>query len=202
MPETTTRIDELEKEILEKKKELAELRRAQPREDVKDYTFQTANGDVKLSDLFDGRPDLLIIHNMGQACRYCMLWADGFNGVLPHLENRTAVVMVNPDPSNNNKSLRRIGVGITRSCAMRLANSARRWECTAKRKDRSGRVRQVSHAAPMDRSNESQARPSVKAMTSARRGTFSTSSPMAGTSGSLSIGMCEILDSGFWILDS
>jgi len=98
MPETTIRIDELEKEILEKKKELAELRRAQPREDVKDYTFQTANGDVKLSDLFDGRPDLLIIHNMGQACCYCMLWADGLNGVLPHLENRTAVVMVNPDP--------------------------------------------------------------------------------------------------------
>ena len=98
MPETTIRIDELEKEILEKKKELAELRRAQPREDVMDYSFQTANGDVKLSELFDGRPDLLIIHNMGQACRYCMLWADGFNGVLPHLENRTAVVMVNPDP--------------------------------------------------------------------------------------------------------
>src|SRR5437870_4835284 len=99
MPEATaSKIEELEKEILDKKKELAELRRAQPREAVKDYSFETASGPVKLSDLFDGRPDLLIIHNMGQACPYCMLWADGFNGVLPHLENRTAVVMVNPDP--------------------------------------------------------------------------------------------------------
>jgi predicted dithiol-disulfide oxidoreductase (DUF899 family) len=99
MPEaTTTRIDELEKEILDKKKELAELRRAQPREVVKDYTFETSQGEVRLSELFEGRQDLLVIHNMGQACRYCMLWADGFNGVLPHLENRTAVVMVNPDP--------------------------------------------------------------------------------------------------------
>ncbi len=95
---TTTRIEELEKELLEKKKELAELRRSQPREAVKDYEFETAAGPVKLSELFGDRPDLLIIHNMGQACRYCMLWADGFNGVLPHLENRTAVVMVNPDP--------------------------------------------------------------------------------------------------------
>ena len=99
MPEaTTTRIVELEKEILEKKKELAELRRAEPRQAVQDYAFETPTGSVKLSELFEGRTDLLVIHNMGQACRYCMLWADGFNGVLPHLENRTAVVMVNPDP--------------------------------------------------------------------------------------------------------
>lgn len=99
MPEATvSRIDELQKEIELKKKELAELRRAQPRETVKDFSFETAAGPVKLSELFDGRLDLLVIHNMGQACRYCMLWADGLNGVLPHLENRTAVVMVNPDP--------------------------------------------------------------------------------------------------------
>jgi predicted dithiol-disulfide oxidoreductase (DUF899 family) len=99
MPEATaSRIEELEKEILDKKKELAELRRAQPRKAVKDFVFETAAGPVKLSELFNGRPDLLVIHNMGQACRYCMLWADGFNGVLPHLEDRTAVVMVNPDP--------------------------------------------------------------------------------------------------------
>ena len=95
---TASRIDELEKEILEKKKELAELKRAQPREAVKDFSFESSNGPVRLSDLFDGGSDLLIIHNMGQACRYCTLWADGFMGALPHLENRTAVVMVTPDP--------------------------------------------------------------------------------------------------------
>ena len=95
---TKSRIEELEKEILDKKKELAELRRAQPRESVKDFSFETKSGPVNLSELFEGRPDLLIIHNMGQACRHCMLWADGFNGVLPHLQNRTSVVMVNGDP--------------------------------------------------------------------------------------------------------
>lgn len=98
MSTATATIEELEKELLEKKKQLAELRRSQPREHVKDYEFESSSGNVKLSELFDGRPDLLVIHNMGQACRYCMLWADGLNGVLPHLQDRTAVVMVNPDP--------------------------------------------------------------------------------------------------------
>jgi predicted dithiol-disulfide oxidoreductase (DUF899 family) len=98
MEATLPQIEELEKEILEKKKQLAELRRAQPRQAVKDYVFESPSGSVKLSELFRDRNDLLVIHNMGQACGYCMLWADGFNGVLNHLENRTAVVMVNPDP--------------------------------------------------------------------------------------------------------
>lgn len=99
MVETQTlTIEELEKDIDAKKKQLAELRRAQPRAAVQDFTFDSPQGAVRLSELFDGRKDLLIIHNMGEACRYCMLWADGLNGVLPHLQNRTAVVMVNPDP--------------------------------------------------------------------------------------------------------
>ncbi|MEA2551940.1 MAG: hypothetical protein QOJ65_116 [Fimbriimonadaceae bacterium] len=96
--ETKTEIEKLQEEIEQKKKQLAELRRAQPAQPVEDYTFDTPHGEVRLSELFNGRTDLLIIHNMGESCRYCMLWADGLNGVLPHLENRTSVVMVNPDP--------------------------------------------------------------------------------------------------------
>jgi predicted dithiol-disulfide oxidoreductase (DUF899 family) len=34
---------------------------------------------------------------MGQACRYCTLWADGFNGLLPHLESAISVVLVSKD---------------------------------------------------------------------------------------------------------
>ena len=40
---------------------------------------------------------MLVIHNMGQSCRYCRLWADGFNGLLPHLEANLAVVLASPD---------------------------------------------------------------------------------------------------------
>jgi predicted dithiol-disulfide oxidoreductase (DUF899 family) len=34
---------------------------------------------------------------MGTGCRNCTMWADGFNGVLPHLEDRAAFVVSSPD---------------------------------------------------------------------------------------------------------
>ncbi len=95
--ELNAEISRLEKEIDARKKELAELRRKVPPQDVTDYTFATPAGDVRLSELFAGKPDLLVVHNMGRKCPYCTLWADGFNGVLPHLENRTAFVVSSPD---------------------------------------------------------------------------------------------------------
>lgn len=53
---------------------------------------------VPLAELFGDKQDLVVIHNMGKGCRMCTLWADGFNGLLPHLESRTAVVLMNMDP--------------------------------------------------------------------------------------------------------
>jgi hypothetical protein len=41
--------------------------------------------------------DLILVHNMGQSCRYCTMWADGFNGIHPHLANRAAFALVWPD---------------------------------------------------------------------------------------------------------
>lgn len=38
-----------------------------------------------------------MIHNMGVSCVYCTLWADEFNGVLPHLLDRAAFVVISPD---------------------------------------------------------------------------------------------------------
>lgn len=88
----------LELEIMEKAQQLAALRQAEADVDVEDYSFQAADGDVKLSGLFGQHEDLLLIHNMGQGCRYCTLWADGINGILHHLEDAMAVVLVSKDP--------------------------------------------------------------------------------------------------------
>ena len=89
--------EKLEHEIMEKTQQLAALRREEPSVEVKDYSFETLDGDVRLSSLFGGRERLLVIHNMGQGCRYCTLWADGINGVLPHLEDSFAVALVSKD---------------------------------------------------------------------------------------------------------
>ena len=93
-----TEIEALEEQILQLKKRRAALKRAEPRERVEDFVFESTDGLIKLSELFAGRPDLLVIHNMGRSCSYCSLWADGFNGVVPHLESRAAFVVVSPDP--------------------------------------------------------------------------------------------------------
>lgn len=94
---SNTEITALETQIYELTKTLNELRKANKGELVHDYTFDTLDGDVTLSQLFGDNDRLLLIHNMGQACRYCTLWADGFNGFVPHLESTMAVALVSKD---------------------------------------------------------------------------------------------------------
>jgi predicted dithiol-disulfide oxidoreductase (DUF899 family) len=66
-------------------------------EPVADYAFATPRGPAKLSDLFDGKRELFVIHNMGSSCPHCTLWADGFNGVYHHLADRAAFAVSSPD---------------------------------------------------------------------------------------------------------
>lgn len=77
--------------------EIRELMQADSAEEVGDYTFTGPSGQVRLADLFGDKTDLIVIHNMGASCPYCTLWADGFNGVVLHLENRAAFVVTSPD---------------------------------------------------------------------------------------------------------
>ena len=96
--EAYAKIAELEKEMMEKADKLAELKRQMPREEVEDYTLNDRDGNpVKLSEAFGDKDDLIVIHNMGKSCPYCTLWADGFNGMVHHFENRAGFVVVSPD---------------------------------------------------------------------------------------------------------
>lgn len=92
-----TEITALEQQIFDLTAQLNDLRAKQPGTPVSNYTFTTLSGDVTLLDLFGEQQQLLAIHNMGQGCRYCTLWADGFNGLLPHLESALSVVLVSKD---------------------------------------------------------------------------------------------------------
>ncbi len=91
-------IEGLEKELMEKAGKLAELKKQLPREEIKDYTLTDRDGNpVKLSELFGDKDDLIVVHNMGENCPYCTLWADGFNGLVHHFEDRAGFVLVSPD---------------------------------------------------------------------------------------------------------
>jgi predicted dithiol-disulfide oxidoreductase (DUF899 family) len=95
--ETTQRLAQYRQQIAALRREMRELQQSIEPETVKDYELSTAGGTVRLSQLFGGKDHLFIIHNMGASCPMCTLWADGFNGILPHLEDRAAFVVASPD---------------------------------------------------------------------------------------------------------
>jgi predicted dithiol-disulfide oxidoreductase (DUF899 family) len=65
---------------------------------VNDYVFQDSEGEeVLLSSLFKEKNTLIMVHNMGSGCSYCTLWADGFNGIVNHLNDAFSFVVVSPD---------------------------------------------------------------------------------------------------------
>lgn len=93
------RISALEQEIIRAKQELYRLKKQMPRFEVENYLLSERDGTpVRLSDLFGDKSELILVHNMGKSCPYCTLWADGLNGMVPHLENRAAFAVSTPDP--------------------------------------------------------------------------------------------------------
>ena len=82
-----------EKELTRANDELARRRRELPwvRVDA-DYRFETEEGPATLSDLFDGRSQLVVYHFMfgpdwDEGCPSCSSVADGFDETHLHLQN-------------------------------------------------------------------------------------------------------------------
>lgn len=90
----TDEIRALESEALALAKRLETLRRENDPMPVKNYSFETLAGPMDLLTFFGEKETLLVIHNMGDGCRWCTSWADGLNAALPHLEDSFAVVLV------------------------------------------------------------------------------------------------------------
>jgi len=95
--DTTRRLNDYRRQIRGLRAEMRQLQAAVEPDPVQDYRFLTSAGEVALSDLFGDKADLFVIHNMGVGCNACTLWADGFNGLVPHLENRAAFVVSSPN---------------------------------------------------------------------------------------------------------
>lgn len=94
------------KKLLVKEKALTRLadkvskeRRALPWEAVtKEYAFDGPNGRETLAQLFDGRSQLVVYHFMfgpdwDAGCPHCSRWADNFNGMIVHLNQRDVTMI-------------------------------------------------------------------------------------------------------------
>jgi len=83
-----------EKKFTRLRDDLSRQRRALPWEKVdKQYVFDGPIGSETLSDLFDGRSQLVVYHFMfapdwNEGCKHCSFWADNFNGLGSHLNHR------------------------------------------------------------------------------------------------------------------
>src|SRR4051812_12650771 len=97
---------EARKELLKKEKEFTVLRDklSQQRRDLpwvavnKEYVFEGQNGKQTLSELFDGRSQLLVYHFMFDpsweaGCPNCSFWADNFNEIIVHLNQRDVTMI-------------------------------------------------------------------------------------------------------------
>ena len=88
-----------EKELTRLRDELSQQRRDLPWEAVtKQYVFEGPNGKETLPDLFDGRSQLIVYHFMFDpsweaGCPHCSHWADNFNGIIVHLNQRDATMI-------------------------------------------------------------------------------------------------------------
>jgi predicted dithiol-disulfide oxidoreductase (DUF899 family) len=88
-----------EKEFTRLRDELSRERRELPWVRVeKKYVFDAPGGTQTLSDLFEGRSQLVVYHFMfgpswEQACKSCSFWADNFNGIVVHLEHRDVTLL-------------------------------------------------------------------------------------------------------------
>lgn len=90
--------DKRYEELSRQFKRLAEERReSEPIILSRDYSFGTVAGPIQLSACFEGKRDLILIHNMGVGCSWCTMWADAFNGVEAHLRDRAGLILLSPD---------------------------------------------------------------------------------------------------------
>lgn len=102
---TQERINALQMELYEKYQELCKLRADNAPVEVKNYSFKTLEGETTLRDLFGDKDTLFLIHNMGDGCRYCTIWADGLNPFLSHLEDKFAVAMVSKNSPEDQRRM-------------------------------------------------------------------------------------------------
>ncbi len=88
-----------EKEFTRLRDQLSQRRRDLPWEAVdKEYVFEGPDGKQTLPELFDGRSQLIVYHFMFDpsweaGCPHCSRWADNFNGIIVHLNQRDATMI-------------------------------------------------------------------------------------------------------------
>jgi Bacterial protein of unknown function (DUF899) len=128
-----------EKRFTKLRDQLSQQRRQLPWVRVdKNYVFDGPTGTETLSDLFEGRSQLIVYHFMfgpdwDAGCKHCSFWADNFNPIIVHLNHRdVSMVAISRAPyeklsgwagiSSGSRQAGRISISITMSHSRRKKN--------------------------------------------------------------------------------
>jgi len=98
-------LNEEEKQLTRLRDALTKKRHELPWTKVPDYVFDYVDAEgkaskVKLSEAFGDKSELIVQHFMypgadGKSpCPVCSSWSDGFNGLLPHIQQKAAFLVV------------------------------------------------------------------------------------------------------------
>ncbi|MCB0703919.1 MAG: DUF899 domain-containing protein [Saprospiraceae bacterium] len=112
---------EARKALLNKEKEFSHIRDALSQQIrnlpwvqvEKEYSFGAPSGEKSFLDLFDGRKQLVVYHfmmgpNWEAGCKSCSFWADNFNGIISHLNQReVSMVAVSRAPIEKIEAFRK-----------------------------------------------------------------------------------------------
>ena len=95
----------------------------------KEYLFDGPNGKQALSELFDGRSQLIVYHFMFDpvweaACLHCSFLADNFNGIIVHLDQRdVTMIAVSRAPYSRLAAYRKWMAGISNGFLLAIRTS-------------------------------------------------------------------------------
>ncbi|MCC7479133.1 DUF899 family protein [bacterium] len=95
---SSPQIEEKEAQIQQLRSEINAMRQGLAAMPVQDYELTRPDGSAcRLSDFVGVNDQLILIHNMGFACPYCTMWADGFNSLWRYLAKRSGFVLLSND---------------------------------------------------------------------------------------------------------
>ncbi len=101
-----------ERELMVQRERVAEMRRSLPAGPVApDYAFAGDDGPVTLRGLSTGEDRPLVVYHFmfggrqGPPCPMCSMWADGWNGVAEHLDQRLDFALVTQGTVEENQTL-------------------------------------------------------------------------------------------------
>ena len=91
------KLGQLYEQLMAIRQSMLDLQKSIEPQPIQDYELKTLDGTRRVSSFFGDHDTLFLIHNMGSLCAYCTVWADGFNGVIDHLQDRAGFVLTSPE---------------------------------------------------------------------------------------------------------